>query len=308
MAAMKKAYEKYIGKLDVPHDKTIVITGGNSGIGFSVAKELLPFDWKIILAVRSLERGERAKADLLKIKEDADISVYELDVSSPTSIEAFARRLQEEKLDVDVFYCNAGVYRIPLSFNEEGLETTAATNFVGNYLLYEKLKGYFHTLPHEVRLILTSSITARFEKWNYEDFFGNKKYHKAKAYGRSKVGVNCLFRHIVDEEKGTNILPLLVHPGITYTPLINKAYKGKRFQLAANRFVRLFFHPVDKAAISTLYLLQPKIKDPCFCGPRGPFHISGYPTTYRLYAGNTKQYKEIVSSIESAREANNDHK
>ncbi|MBR3675394.1 MAG: SDR family NAD(P)-dependent oxidoreductase, partial [Bacilli bacterium] len=62
---MKEKLIRYADKLHLPPGKTIVITGGNSGIGFSVAKHLIRYGYRVILAVRNRSRGEKAKEELL---------------------------------------------------------------------------------------------------------------------------------------------------------------------------------------------------------------------------------------------------
>ena len=290
---MAKDYSRYLAKLDLPTGKTILITGGNSGIGFAVAKALLPYHWRILIATRNRQRGIDAKARLLSLDPKAKVQVYQLDVSSRISIAAFAKQIQEEKIDIDVFYANAGAYRIPFAKNEEGFEMTFATNYLGNLLLYDAFHDYLTNLGHPVKFILTSSITARFQRVKEDDLYGGKTYHKAKAYARSKVAVNMFYQTLA-KNPDPLVLPLLVHPGVTYTPLIDKAFSNKTFLLWGHRFLRRFTHPVEKAALSTLYLLQNTITSPCFCGPRGPFHIAGYPNVYPLYQGNLKQAEEFV--------------
>lgn len=292
-------YASYVSSLSLSKGKTIVITGGNSGIGFASAKHLAALDWTIILAVRNLSRGQKAKEELLSLYPNAHIEVWELDLSKRDSIDSFIQRIQNEKPDIDAFYCNAGVYRIPYQTTEEGLELTIATNYLGNYLLYKGLKDYFKSLNHVVRFLLTSSITARFEHFSIEDFKRNENtYGRMSAYARSKVAVNQLYLYLIDDCKGSNVLPLLVHPGSTYTPLIDKAYEGRPYMKAAQRFMRLAFHTPAKASLSTLYALQDTVTSPIFVGPRGLFHLSGYPKPYALYKGNLEHYLETIKATE----------
>ncbi len=294
----EERYLNYVDGLELVPPGTAIITGGNSGVGFETACYLARLHWHVILAVRNSSRGEKAKEEILLRYPEAQVEVYLLDVSVPKSIDDFVSRVEKEGLDIDVFYCNAGIYRVPFHLNEIGIESTMMTNFVGNYLLYERLKSYLRSLQHEVRFILTSSIVARFMRYENQDLYG-VNYHPMRAYRKSKVAVNQLYQYICDENKETNILPLLVHPGITYTPLIAKAYKGKKFQLAVQRFLRLFFHKPSKAALSTLYLLQKNMSSPSFCGPRGLFHTSGYPKIYRLNRSNLKGYRDNIEYLKN---------
>ena len=296
---MAKSYSKYIAKLGLSGKGNIVVTGGNSGIGFAFAKEAAKLGYNLILAVRNLGRGEEAKNKILEEAPKANVELYELDVSKRTSIRAFVDKVISNGLDIDVFYCNAGIYRTPFALSEERLEEQVNTNYFGNYLLYKWIKPYLLSLNHEVRFILTSSIVARFAKWDDAYFFGKLPYKKAKAYSASKLAINMFFKFLIEDCKGTSILPLLVHPGICYTPLIYKAFADRKWVLIANRLLRLFFHRPEKAALASLYLLQDKIEFPCFAGPRGPFHLSGYPKIYPLYQGNLKGYMALISKSEA---------
>ena len=288
--------QDFVSRLDVPKNLTVVVTGGNSGVGFAFSKHILSFGWRVILAVRSVERGQRAKSELLKSFPHGRIDVMELDLAKRESIESFVRLLIANKEDVHAFYCNAGVYRIPFSTTYNGLEMTCATNFVSNVLLYELLKDYFLSLKHQVKLVLTTSVVARFSAFHESDFYCKEKYSKKKAYSRSKVAINCFYNWLINQCSGTNILPLLVHPGITYTPLIDKAYHGKRFKRAAQRFVRITCHKPEKASLAALYVVSNAVSKPCLCGPRGLFHISGFPKVYKLHQGNLKNYQTIMNN------------
>ena len=297
---MSRAIERYLNRLEVPQGKTIVITGGNSGIGFETARHLCKFHWKIFLAVRNMKRGEDARQMLLGEYPDADIELLTLDLNDVDSIHHFAQEIIDRKLDIDVFYANAGIYRVPFAKSFYDLESHMAVNCVANVILYRLLAPYFHSMNHQVKWILTSSIVARFPQLKPTDLYGEAHYKKARAYNKSKLAINHFFLTMCEQEKGTNILPLLVHPGITYTPLIAKAYKGKGFALAANRFLRLFFHTPRKASLGAIYLLQDKVDRPLFVGPRGVGHLSGYPKIQKLYRGNLKNHPEIERAINDA--------
>ena len=296
---MSRDLSKRIFAMNIPSGLNILITGGNSGIGFETAKALATKGANLILAVRSLERGETARQQILAKTPEADVRLMHLDLASKASIDSFIEQIIREQIDIDIFYANAGIYRVPFATLYGGLESHMAVNFAANYYLYQGLKDYFHSLPHQVKFIFTSSIVARFAKIKETDLFGEKKYHKQRAYNKSKLAVNYLYTYVCDKEKSSNIAPLLVHPGITYTPLIDKAYSNRRFQRHAQRFIRLFCHKPDKAALSTLRLCEADIQSPCFCGPRGPFHISGYPKIYRLYAGNIKNWQAFCETLDT---------
>jgi NAD(P)-dependent dehydrogenase (short-subunit alcohol dehydrogenase family) len=83
--------------------KKALITGGARGIGREVARELARRGMHVLLGVRDLARGREAAADM-----GHGAEAVELDVASPTSIEAGARRLVGP---VDLLVHNAGLYQ-----------------------------------------------------------------------------------------------------------------------------------------------------------------------------------------------------
>jgi NAD(P)-dependent dehydrogenase (short-subunit alcohol dehydrogenase family) len=114
---------------------TFIVTGANTGLGFEAAKRLVALSSKkVILGVRSLKKGEEAKA---KIEAETGIKgvaeVWHLDLTSHDSVKEFAKKVQE--LDrVDAVIENAGVAMGEWT-TAEGLETTLTVNDVSTMLL-----------------------------------------------------------------------------------------------------------------------------------------------------------------------------
>ncbi|KAH8901080.1 putative short-chain dehydrogenase [Thozetella sp. PMI_491] len=116
-------------------DRTYVITGANTGLGYECAKHLINFGTgRVILAVRTVSKGEAA---LNQIRKDTGRTgageVWQLDLESFDSVEQFAKRL--ETLDrLDVLVENAGIARIRY-FEIEGVESTLMINVLSTILL-----------------------------------------------------------------------------------------------------------------------------------------------------------------------------
>lgn len=298
---MKKNIQKWIDRnIDKNEviNKTILITGGNSGIGFEVAKICAYLKMNILLAVRNPARGEQAKNDILKLYPNVDISIHYVDVSSKQSINQFADNIKENSIDIDIFYHNAGVFNIPHSYSKDGYELVMATNAISSYLLINELIPYFKSLNHEVKFILTTSVLAKKARINYNDLFFKKKYNKWKIYSSSKLINVHLYLYLKEYLKNSNIMPLLVHPGATASPLIKKAYP-KWFSPCALLFMKIFFHKVDKASLSTIALLSKKYSGYGFVGPRGIYNLSGYPKGNKITKRMEKDYQKTVMSLEN---------
>lgn len=116
--------------------QTVIVTGSNTGLGLEAARHLARLDAaKIILAVRTLSKGEAAAADISKSFNipASRVEVWQLDMSNKDSITAFAKRASTlPRLDAAIL--NAGVF----SFKRQeidGTEAHLAVNVIGATLL-----------------------------------------------------------------------------------------------------------------------------------------------------------------------------
>lgn len=121
----------------VEHPKTIIITGGNSGLGFRCAQELARGDrnCRVILACRDPQKAERARAALAGETGGAHIEAMELDVASLASVRAFAERYGELNRPLDALVCNAGINGRQTGQTPDGFDIVFGTNHLGHFLL-----------------------------------------------------------------------------------------------------------------------------------------------------------------------------
>ena len=117
--------------------RTVVITGGNSGLGFETAKKIAKDkEYRIILACRNPTKAEGA---VRKIKEETgndNILSMRLDTASLASVRKFAA--EYEKQDVGKIYAlllNAGINGMHTGVTEDGMEIVFQTNHLGHFLL-----------------------------------------------------------------------------------------------------------------------------------------------------------------------------
>src|SRR5260370_21405687 len=101
--------------IDVP-DQTgmlAVVTGANSGIGFGVSQRLGAAGAEVILAVRNMDKGNKAAQDIRTEHPDARVVAEQLDLASLASIEAFADRLLTRDQPINTLINNAGIMTPP---------------------------------------------------------------------------------------------------------------------------------------------------------------------------------------------------
>lgn len=117
--------------------KTVIITGGNSGLGFKCAGNIaVNLDYRVILACRDMQKAELAKADLIKTTGNPNILAMELDVSSLQSVRSFVSRYKKEDgTPIYALVCNAGINGMNTGQTPEGFDVVFATNHLGHFLL-----------------------------------------------------------------------------------------------------------------------------------------------------------------------------
>ncbi|KUI58296.1 Retinol dehydrogenase 13 [Cytospora mali] len=112
--------------------QTAIITGSNVGMGYEAALQLLGLKLThLIVAVRSLDKGEAAAATMRKQYPSARIEVWHLDLCSYDSIQAFAKQVETKLERIDMVILNAGRAR----FNYNKCDSTGhEESFQVNYL------------------------------------------------------------------------------------------------------------------------------------------------------------------------------
>ena len=142
--------------------QTIIVTGSNTGLGLEAARHFVRLDAaRVILAVRSVKKGEDAKASIeASTNRKNVIEVWQVDMSNYDSIKAFETKCYSlDRLDVVV--ANAGVLRNTYE-ESEGTEITITVNVIGTFLLtlnlFPILRRSREITAQTSRLVITSSV------------------------------------------------------------------------------------------------------------------------------------------------------
>lgn len=242
--------------------RTVVVTGASAGLGLITATELARVGARVVLAVRSLAKGEQAAAGI-----PGRTEVRELDVSELASVRRFAAGWTGE---IDVLINNAGIMEVPLARTGDGFESQLATNYLGPFVLTDLL------LPHLTdRVVSVSSQLHRMGKVHLDDLNSEKRAYKAlDAYNDSKLDV-VLFSFELQRRlaaAGSPVRSIVAHPGIASTNLARHSGSGK-----LTHALRFLFNDAPTGALSVLCAATQDIPGNSYVGPRGPGSIKGHP-------------------------------
>lgn len=221
--------------------KTIVVTGSNSGIGLESARLFASKNANVIMAVRSIDRGQNAKDDILKEFPKANIIVMKLDLSDLKTVLDFSNELKSRNVVIDVLLNNAGIMTVPYGSTVDGYEKQIGVNHFGHFYLTHLVFDLINKKTG--RIVNVSSLAHKYGKIDFNSFKydENIKYNKMKAYAQSKLA-NMLFTNKLArllEKKNSHIIALSAHPGISRTNL-GRHVKGSLFFKIFDPIINLF--------------------------------------------------------------------
>ncbi|CAM9539668.1 unnamed protein product, partial [Phaeothamnion confervicola] len=212
--------------------QSIVVTGGNTGLGKETALRLAQLGADVVLACRDAVKGARAAADIREAVATGggnrsggsggnggngdggsdsngssggsgsngggigggSVSSAVLDLSSLASVDAFADRFRRSKGKLDVLVNNAGVMAVPTrQLTVDGFEMTLGVNHLGHFRLTRLLMDLL-AKSKDGRIVSVSSEGHKIPPgtFNFDDPFLERKYDPWAAYGQSKLA-NILF-------------------------------------------------------------------------------------------------------------------
>lgn len=140
----------------------VLITGGNAGIGFEAAKQLVQQGHSVVLACRDEARAQAASESLRQLGNQVPPTsrgYILVDVASLDSVRSGAAAfLQQHPDGLDVLCCNAGILAQKFRRSTDGYESMLATNHLGHFLLVHLLLPALLKAPSgEARVVMVSS-------------------------------------------------------------------------------------------------------------------------------------------------------
>ena len=199
-------------------DKTVVITGANTGIGLETAVDLARRGARVVLACRSEEKGGAAVEHVKKVTRNEDVVFAQLDLASLDSVRDFAAKILEEEPRIDILINNAGVMVPPYTKTSDGFELQIGVNHLAHFLLTNLLLERLKQAP-TARIVNVSSMAHIWGKINFDDLQSEQSYSRQGAYSQSKLANVVFTRSLARRLKDTNVTAYSLHPGAVKTEL-----------------------------------------------------------------------------------------
>jgi NAD(P)-dependent dehydrogenase (short-subunit alcohol dehydrogenase family) len=198
--------------------KTVLITGGNAGIGKQATIMLAKLGAQVVFTARDLRKGDVARGEAREAAGSEDIDCMSLDLASFASIERFAEEFLDGYPRLDVLVLNAGLILDERSETEEGFETTFGVNHLGHFYLTSLLRERLvASAPARVVVVASDAHKGAPGGLDFDDLMRRKSYGGWKVYCQSKLA-NILFaRELGRKLEGTGMTANALHPGLVRT-------------------------------------------------------------------------------------------
>ena len=208
--------------------KTVVITGGNSGLGLMTAKALVRIGASVRIVARDAERGAAAVEELDAMG-GAPAGSYGADLSSFDAVRRLAAELRERESRLDVLVHNAGALLAERTESADGHEMTFATMVLGPFLLTSELLPLLRATPGGARVIWISSGGMYTQSLDVEALeMGDDVYSGTTAYARAKRAQVVLAEGWGKRLRDDRIAVNAMHPGWADTPGLETGLPGFR--------------------------------------------------------------------------------
>ena len=245
-------------------DKTVVVTGGYSGIGLETIRALKEAGARVVAPAR---RKDIAIKELDGIIDKDDVA--EMDLADPSSVQQFVDDFTEKVSSLDILINNAGIMACPEMRTSQGWELQFAVNQIGHFVLTKGLLPLMQK-ANGARLVALSSTGHKISGIRWDDIhFKSSDYDKWAAYGQSKTAGSLLAVEVDKRMQDSGIRAFGVHPGGIMTPLQRHLETEEMVALGwmnedgepTERVAKMFKSPTQGASTSLWAATSPQLDD-----------------------------------------------
>lgn len=195
--------------------RTVVVTGGNSGIGKATAEALAGLGARLVITSRDPDRGAAAVSDIKRASGNVAVDCVALDLASLTSVRSCAATLLDRLDQIHVLDLNAGGVLSRRTETEDGFETQFQANHLGHFLLSHLLLDRLkQSAPARIVVLSSWGHTQARGGLDFDDLqWLTRPYRGSLVYSATKL-MNLYFtfelaRRLADADVTVNAL----HPG-----------------------------------------------------------------------------------------------
>ncbi|MGW9134869.1 SDR family NAD(P)-dependent oxidoreductase [Streptomyces sp. NPDC055681] len=271
--------------------KTLLIAGGNSGIGLQAARTILDRGHRVVLLGRSQTKGEAALAGFGGAAERA--SFLATDLSTHDGVRDAARRVLDTHDHLDAVLHSTGILTIGESRTADGLHPFFAVNYLSRYHLTQLLLPALRRSPRPHVIMMTAAIPP-----TDDADFARFPQFAPFAFRRDRKSVQLANHHYAAHLTRTNpgLAAAVVNAGAVGTDILRAAPAAMR--LGGKILGPLVYDSIEKAAHNPVETtLRDDWETPAYWGKPGRFEQR---TPIALDASVTEHLMDISRTLTGA--------
>jgi len=251
------------------HNKVVLVTGANAGIGKVIATELARQGATVVMVSRDRQRGEEAMREIAFATSSTSLDLLVADLSSQQAVRRLADDFRQRYSQLHVLVNNAGAHVQQRHLSVDGIEMNLAINHLSSFLLTNLLLETMRA-NGPVRIVNVAS-NAMTRTIDLDDLQSEKTFVPFDVYGQAKLAMVMCGYVLARRLTGTGITVNALHPGITATKIINDVTPPMMRPFAG--IIKLFLLSPDKGAQTVLYLAtSPEVE-----GVTGKYFVRSKP-------------------------------
>jgi NAD(P)-dependent dehydrogenase (short-subunit alcohol dehydrogenase family) len=230
--------------------KTVLVTGGTSGIGRATAMGLAAMGARLGITGRDRGRTEEAAREIRAVGA-GQVDLFVADLSSQLEVRRLADEVLQTYPRLDVLVNNVGGYWNTRHVTADGLERTFALNHLTPFLLTNLLLDRL-TQSAPARVVTVASNAHTTGQIDFDDLQGERSYSGSRAYSQSKLA-NVLFTYELARRLAASaVTASALHPGVVNTSFGAEDPGGVQRLLVP--FVRPFLKTPEQGAATSIHL------------------------------------------------------
>jgi NAD(P)-dependent dehydrogenase (short-subunit alcohol dehydrogenase family) len=256
--------------------KSIIVTGGNAGIGKAIATELARQEHHVIIISRDPDKGQAALEEIKSVSGTPTVDLAVGDLSSVRSTKELAAQILERFPRVSVLVNNAGLWPTKLEVNPDGLEMAFMVNHMAPFILGNMLLDLLKK-NGPARIVNVNAGLYVNGKVNLEKTPYGKDFGKLMTYMNTKLCNIYFTQKFAGMIEGSGVTINALHPGVIRTGL------GDRPGLLGGlyKFLKRGLDSPEKGAKAPVWLaVSPEVE-----GVNGAFY---WEFTRKPYAKNAR--------------------
>lgn len=227
---------------DLFQGKTVLVTGGGSGIGYAIARQFLQHGAEVFIGSRKADRIEKAVQELSAF---GRVQGFALDIREPDQVEKIAELIAEKAGKLDILVNNAGgQFPSPAAdISPKGWQAVVNTNLNGTWFVTQAMAKHFF-FPQNQGVVLSIVVN------NYRGFPG------MAHTGAARAGVMNLTKSLAVEWASRGVRLNCIAPGIIQSSGLEN-YPHELVADVARTIPMKRLGTMDEVAALTLFLASP---------------------------------------------------